>query len=49
MTEGESAEDTEYTDYDENYEDDYDNPDGSYIDESYDPDLDDWASGDAPE
>ncbi len=49
VTEGESAEDTEYTDYDENYEDDYDNPDGSYIDESYDPDLDDWASGDAPE
>ena len=25
------------------------NPDGAYIDENYDPDLDDWASGDAPE
>ena len=47
--EGESLPDTEYTDYDENYEETYDNPDGAYIDEDYDPDLDDWASGDAPE
>ena len=48
-TEGESIPETEYTDYDENYEETYDNPDGAYIDEDYDPDLDDWASGDAPE
>ena len=46
---GESIPETEYTDYDENYEETYDNPDGAYIDEDYDPDLDDWASGDAPE
>ena len=39
--------DTEYSDYDENYEDTYDNPDGAYVDENYDPDLDDWASGDS--
>ena len=44
-----SIPETEYTDYDENYEETYDNPDGAYIDEDYDPDLDDWASGDAPE
>ena len=44
-TEGTGVEQTEYTDYDENYEETYDNPDGSYIDEDYDPDLDDWASG----
>ncbi|HIX63724.1 MAG TPA: peptidoglycan glycosyltransferase [Candidatus Mediterraneibacter colneyensis] len=49
QTEGEAVEETEYTDYDENYVDDYDNPDGSYIDESYDPDLDDWAAGDSSE
>ena len=48
-TEGTSVEQTEYTDYDENYEETYDNPDGSYIDEDYDPDLDDWASGDTEE
>lgn len=46
--EGESISETEYTDYDENYEETYDNPDGAYIDENYDPDLDDWASEDAP-
>lgn len=39
--------DTEYSDYDENYEDTYDNPDGAYVDENYDPDLDDWASADS--
>lgn len=39
--------DTEYSDYDENYEDTYDNPDGEYVDEDYDPDLDDWATGDS--
>ena len=41
--------DTEYSDYDENYEDTYDNPDGAYIDDSYDPDLDDWATGETAE
>lgn len=35
----------EYTPYDESYEDPYANVDGAYIDESYDPDLDDWAAG----
>ena len=49
QAEGESIPETEYTDYDENYEETYDNPDGAYIDEDYDPDLDDWASEDAPE
>ncbi len=49
QTEGETVEETEYTDYDENYVEDYNNPDGSYIDESYDPDLDDWAAGDSSE
>ena len=48
-TEGQDIGDTTYTDYDENYEETYDNPDGSYIDENYDPDLDDWASGDTTE
>ena len=48
-TEGEAIGETEYTDYDENYEETYDNPDGSYIDEDYDPDLDDWASGETQE
>ena len=46
--EGQNFGDTEYTDYDENYVDTYDNPDGAYVDEDYDPDLDDWASGDSP-
>ena len=45
QTEGQNFGDTEYSDYDENYEDTYSNPDGSYIDESYNPDLDDWAAG----
>ncbi len=49
QTEGESIEETEYTDYDESYQDNYDNPDGSYIDENYEPDLDDWASGETTE
>lgn len=49
QTEGNGVENTDYTDYDENYEETYDNPDGSYIDESYAPDLDDWASGNSPE
>ncbi len=48
-TKGNSVESAEHTDYDANYEETYDNPDGSYIDESYDPDLDDWASGDNSE
>lgn len=37
--------DEEYTDYNEEYEDTYDKPDGEYIDENYDPDLDDWTRG----
>ena len=41
--------DSEYTDYDVNYEETYDNPDGSYVDEDYDPDLDDWASEETQE
>ena len=48
-TEGEDIGETEYTDYDVNYEETYDNPDGSYVDENYDPDLDDWASEEAQE
>ena len=48
-TEGQNFGDTEYADYDENYEDTYDNPDGAYIDEDYSPDLDDWASGSSAE
>ena len=43
---GQDLGDTEYSDYDEEYEDTYDNPAGEYIDENYDPDLDDWATGD---
>lgn len=43
--EGTNFGDTEYSDYDENYEDTYDKPDGGYEDENYDPDLDDWAEG----
>ena len=35
----------EYTSYSENYEETYDNQDGAYIDENYDPDLDGWAEG----
>ena len=49
QTEGQSFGDTEYTNYDANYEETYDNPDGSYIDENYDPDLDDWATGNTVE
>lgn len=49
QTEGQDFGDTSYTDYDENYEDTYDNPDGSYIDENYSPDLDDWATGETTE
>ena len=35
----------DYVDYDSAYEDTYNNPSGSYIDDSYTPDLDDWATG----
>ncbi len=49
QAEGTDFGDTEYTDFDENYEDTYDNADGWYIDDSYDPDLDDWASGETAE
>lgn len=31
------------------FEDNYDKPDGSYIDDNYNPDLADWASGDSNE
>ena len=41
---GQSFEDTEYSDYDQDYTDDYSNEDGSYIDENYKPDLDSWAT-----
>ena len=37
--------DEEYTDYNEDYDDTYDKPDGEYIDEDYNPDLDDWTQG----
>ena len=49
QTEGRNFGDTQYTDYDENYQDTYDNPDGAYIDENYSPDLDDWAAGESAE
>ena len=42
---GKAVSDEEYTDFDEDYEDTYDKPDGEYIDENYDPDLDDWTGG----
>ncbi|MCU6747811.1 MULTISPECIES: peptidoglycan D,D-transpeptidase FtsI family protein [Lachnospiraceae] len=49
-TSGESEEAaSEYTDYDANYEETYDNEDGAYVDENYTPDLDDWAAADPPE
>ncbi len=38
------GQDTVYHDFDENYEDPYNNVDGSYIDEDYQPDFTDWAS-----
>lgn len=38
-----------YTDFDEAYEDTYSNSDGPYTDENYQPDLDDWATGQTPE
>lgn len=34
----------DYTDFSVKYDDPYNNYDGAYIDESYQPDLDDWAS-----
>ncbi len=40
-----TSQQTDYADFDSAYEDTYDNADGSYIDEDYSPDLDDWASG----
>ena len=41
---GQSFEDTEYSDYDQDYTDDYSNEDGSYVDENSQPDLDSWAT-----
>ena len=40
------SDDEEYTDYNQDYDDTYDKPDGEYIDENYKPDLDDWTEGD---
>lgn len=40
-----TMEEGEYTDFDQDYEDTYDKPDGEYIDKNYDPDLDDWTGG----
>jgi stage V sporulation protein D (sporulation-specific penicillin-binding protein) len=36
---------SEYHNYDSDYNDTYNNEDGSYVDENYTPDLDDWAQG----
>lgn len=36
---------SEYVPYDESYEETYENVDGPYIDEEYNPDLDGWAEG----
>lgn len=36
---------SEYVPYDESYEETYENVDGPYIDEDYNPDLDGWAQG----
>ena len=49
QAQGQNFGNTEYTEYDENYEDTYGNADGSYVDENYTPDLDDWASSDVSE
>lgn len=40
----ENQEPEEYVDFSVNYEDSYENYDGSYIDDNYNPDLDDWAN-----
>ena len=45
QTQPTDASQDEYTSYSENYEETYDNQDGAYIDENYDPDLDGWAEG----
>ena len=45
VQEGTQPQQTEYENFDSAYEDTYDNADGSYIDENYNPDLDDWAAG----
>lgn len=48
VPQSEKTEDTqpeEYVSFDVAYEDTYNNYDGAYIDEAYDPDLDDWATG----
>lgn len=43
--EGQVYTESEYVPYDESYEETYENVDGPYIDEEYDPDLDGWAEG----
>ncbi len=40
---------SEFENYDSSYEETYSNTDGSYIDDSYHPDLDDWAAGQTTE
>ena len=42
---GTEPQQTDFESFDSSYEDTYDNTDGSYIDENYNPDLDDWAAG----
>ena len=49
MPDSQLQQQTDYQDFDASYEDTYDKPDGSYIDENYTPDLDDWASGEPAE
>ena len=41
-----STEDSSYQDYSESYDETYDNLDGDYSDDSYDPDYTDWADSD---
>lgn len=43
------TEQTEYENFDSAYDDPYNNTDGAYIDESYSPDLADWATGQTTE
>ena len=40
----ENQEPEDYVDFSVDYEDSYENYDGSYIDDNYNPDLDDWAN-----
>lgn len=49
QTSEETTQPEEYVSFDAAYEDTYNNVDGSYVDENYSPDLDDWATGTAAE